>query len=58
MKKQLYIYAALIVLFLVYNFLLRASDERTDAAVNILLTSIIFGYIAYMATVLLKRLKK
>lgn len=57
MKKHLYIYAVLVILFIVYNLFFQIRDERTNTAVNILLGSIIFGYIAYMAVVLLKKMK-
>lgn len=57
MKKHLYIYAVLVILFIVYNLFFQIQDERTNTAVNILLGSIIFGYIAYMAVVLLKKMK-
>lgn len=58
MKKHLYIYTLLILIFVGYNLLSPIKDERADTAVNILLTSILFGYIGYMAYVLLKKLKK
>lgn len=57
MKKHLYIYGFLILLFVVYNLFFRVPEERTDAAINILGASIIFGYIAWMAFVLLKKMR-
>lgn len=57
MKKHLYIYGILILIFVVYNLFFRVEDERTDAAINILATAIIFQYIAWMAFVLLKKMR-
>ena len=58
MKIHLIIYAILIVLFIVYNFFFRIEDDRINTAVNILFASVLFGYIAFMALVLIKKLGK
>ncbi|MFC0344577.1 hypothetical protein [Epilithonimonas hispanica] len=58
MKKQLYIYAVLIILFVAYNFYKPIKDERTDAVINILFTSVLFLYIAYIAYLVLKKIGK
>lgn len=58
MKKHLIIYGLLILMFLAYNFFFRVSDPRTDTAVNIIFASVIFGYIGFLALVLLKKLRK
>lgn len=57
MKKHLLIYGILILLFVAYNLFFQAADERIDTAINILGASIIFGYIAWMAFVVLKRMR-
>lgn len=57
MKKQLAIYGILIILFIIYNFFLKVDNDRINTAINIVITSIIFGYISYMALVLLKKMK-
>lgn len=58
MKKHLIIYAVLIAIFIVYNFFFQIEDPRINTAVNILFASILFGYIAFMAFVLYKKLGK
>lgn len=58
MKKHLTIYAILIVIFIMYNFFFQIEDPRINTAVNILFASILFGYIAFMAFVLFKKLGK
>lgn len=58
MKQHLIIYGLLILLFLAYNFFFRISDPRTDTAVNIMFASVIFGYIGFLALVVLKKLRK
>lgn len=58
MKNHLYLYAVLILLFIVYNQFFQIADERTNTAVNILFASVLFGYIAYMAYVLIQKMKK
>ncbi|SHJ99480.1 hypothetical protein [Epilithonimonas mollis] len=58
MKKQLYIYAGLIILFVAYNFYKPVKDDRTDAVINILFASTLFLYIAYIAYLVLKKIGK
>ncbi|MCZ2085516.1 MULTISPECIES: hypothetical protein [unclassified Kaistella] len=58
MKKQLYIYAALIIIFIVYNQFFQLTDNRLNEAINILFASVLFLYIGYLAYLLLKKLKK
>ncbi|KFC22072.1 hypothetical protein [Epilithonimonas lactis] len=58
MKKQLYIYVGLIILFVAYNFYKPIKDDRMDTAINILFASVLFLYIAYIAYLVLKRIGK
>ena len=58
MKKKLYIYIAIILMYIAYNQFFMIEDEKVNTLVNILFASLLFGYMAYMAIVLLKRLKK
>ena len=58
MKSHLIFYAILIVTFILYNFFFEIKDPRTNTAVNILFAAVIFGYISYMAYVLLRKMKK
>ncbi len=57
MKKQLYIYMAMIIAFIAYNQFFQIQDERLNEAINILFASILFLYIGYLAYLLLKRIK-
>ncbi len=56
MKKQLYIYLAMIVAFIVYNQFFQVPDERLNTLINILFASFLFLYIGYVAFLVLKRL--
>ncbi|MFN1217121.1 hypothetical protein [Chryseobacterium kwangjuense] len=58
MKPHLIVFAVLIAIFIAYNFFFRIEDDRTNTVVNILLASILFGYISFMAYSLLKKMKK
>jgi len=58
MKKHLTVYAVLIALFIIYNIFFKAEDVRTNTAINILFASVLFGYIGYMALVLIKKMGK
>ncbi|WP_299181405.1 hypothetical protein [uncultured Chryseobacterium sp.] len=58
MKTHLIIFAILIAIFIAYNLFFQLEDMRTNTAINIILASILFGYISYMAFVLLKKLRK
>lgn len=57
MKKQLYIYAAMVIAFIVYNQFFQVEDDRLNEGINILFASILFLYIGYLAYLLLKRIK-
>ncbi|WP_373708248.1 hypothetical protein [Kaistella sp.] len=57
MKKQLYIYAGLIVAFIIYNQFFQVQDDRLNEGINILFASVLFLYIGYLAYLLLKRIK-
>lgn len=58
MKKQLYNYAGIIILYVLYNQFFQVKDEKIDTIINILFASVLFGYIAYMGIILLKKMKK
>ncbi len=57
MKKQLYIYMAMIIAFIAYNQFFQVQDERMNEIINILFASFLFLYIGYLAYLLLKRIK-
>lgn len=57
MKKQLCLYAILIIVFILYNTVLKVEDGRIDTIINIVFTSVLFLYIAYIAWVILKKMK-
>jgi hypothetical protein len=58
MKRQLYNYAGIIILYVLYNQFFQVKDEKINTIINILFASILFGYIAYMGIILLKKMKK
>lgn len=58
MKKQLYIYAAVVLLFIAYNQFFQVADERLNTIINILFASVLFLYIAFLAFTVLKKLAK
>lgn len=58
MKPHLIVFAILIAGFIVYNFFFRIEDDRMNTVVNIMYASVLFGYIAFMAFALLKKMKK
>ncbi|WP_165592827.1 hypothetical protein [Chryseobacterium sp. JAH] len=58
MKLHLIFFAVLIVGFISYNLFLESEDERLNTIINILYASVLFGYIAFMAFALLKKMKK
>ena len=58
MKAQIYNYAGIILLYILYNQFFRVQDEKTNTIINILFASVLFGYMAYMAIVVLKKMKK
>lgn len=57
MKKHLYIYACLVVFFIVYNLFFEPKDQRLAAIVNILLASVLFLYLSYLALLMLRNMK-
>ncbi|QBO56967.1 hypothetical protein QGN23_05965 [Chryseobacterium gotjawalense] len=57
MKKQLYIYMAMIIAFIVYNQFFQVKDARLNEAINIIFASFLFLYIGYLAYLVLKRIK-
>ncbi|VDH02993.1 hypothetical protein [Bergeyella zoohelcum] len=58
MKKHLIIYGILVTLFIIYNAFFQIKDEVLNEILNIIFSSILFLYIAIMAWVLLKKIKK
>lgn len=58
MKKQLYIYAVLVLIFIAYNQFFQVQDERTNTLINILFASFLFLYIGYLAYLVLQKLRK
>ncbi len=57
MKRQLYNYAGIILLYILYNQFFQVKDDRINTIINILFASFLFGYIAYVAFKVLKNLK-
>lgn len=58
MKKELYNYAGIILLYILYNQFFQVKDEKTNAIINILFASFLFGYIAFMAFKVIRNMKK
>lgn len=58
MKKHLIIYGILVTLFIIYNAFFQVKDKALNEILNIIFSSILFLYIAIMAWVLLKKIKK
>ena len=58
MKAQIYNYAGIIILYILYNQFFRVQDEKTNTIINILFASVMFGYMAYMAKKKKKKMKK
>ncbi|MEC5393833.1 hypothetical protein [Bergeyella sp. RCAD1439] len=58
MKKQLFLYAVLVLGFILYNAFFRSEDQRMDTLINILYTSLLFLYMGYMAFIVLRRMKQ
>ena len=57
MKTQLYYYIGIILMYIIYNQFFQIKDEKTNAIINILFASFLFGYIAFIAFKVLKKLK-
>ncbi|WP_312341721.1 hypothetical protein [Chryseobacterium binzhouense] len=58
MKIHLFIFAFLIAGFVIYNLFFAVNDDRLNTIINIIYASILFGYISFMAFMLLKKMKK
>ena len=58
MKRELYNYAGIILLYILYNQFFQVKDERTNTIINILFASFLFGYIAFMAFKVIRNMKK
>ena len=58
MKRQIYNYIGIILLYIIYNQFFQIKDEKINTIINILFASFLFGYIAYMAFLILKKMKK
>ncbi|WP_185147338.1 hypothetical protein [Chryseobacterium binzhouense] len=58
MKIHLFIFALLIAGFVIYNLFFAVNDDRLNTLINIIYASILFGYISFMAFMLLKKMKK
>lgn len=58
MKKHLIIYGLLVLIFVLYNSFFQVHDAALNEVINILFTSVLFLYIAIMAWVLLKRIRR
>ena len=57
MKKQLMIYAVLVLGYILYNQFVHLENERIHTAINILYASVLFLYIGFLAFTLLRKLK-
>ena len=57
MRTQLYIYGVLVIIFIGYNQFFQAEDPKVNTIINILFGSILFLYIAYMAFLIVKKMK-
>lgn len=58
MKPQLIIFGILIAGFVIFNLFFQLKDERSNTAVNIIYSSILFAYISFMAYSLIRKMKK
>ncbi|SDM15931.1 hypothetical protein SAMN05216273_11522 [Chryseobacterium taihuense] len=58
MKIHLFIFALLIAGFVICNLFFAVNDDRLNTLINIIYASILFGYISFMAFILLKKMKK
>lgn len=54
----MYVYMGMVLLYIAYNQFFAAEDEKVNTLINILFASLLFGYMAYMAILILKRMKK
>lgn len=44
--------------FIAYNLFFAATDDRANTLINIIYASVLFGYMAFMAFVVLKKMRK
>ena len=58
MKIHLYIYIALIALFIAYNQFYAVPDERMNTLINILFASFLVLYMGFVAFTVLRKMKK
>ncbi|MBD8084145.1 hypothetical protein [Chryseobacterium caseinilyticum] len=58
MKPHLIIFGIMIAGFIAYNLFFAATDDRTNTLINIIYASVLFGYMAFMAFVVLKKMRK
>lgn len=54
---QISIYAIIILVYVFFNFFAKNVDSRTGTAINILITSVLFGFVSLMAFIFLKKTK-
>lgn len=58
MRKYIYLYGILILLFIAFNLFFPLKDPVMNDAANILFGSVLFLYMAWMAYLILKRMQK
>ncbi|WP_312076594.1 hypothetical protein [Chryseobacterium sp.] len=58
MKPHLIIFGILVFGFIGYNLFAPDQDSRTTTVISIVYSSILFGYIAFLAFTVLKKMKK
>ncbi|WP_185113695.1 hypothetical protein [Chryseobacterium sp. Leaf394] len=58
MKPHLIIFGIMIAGFIAYNLFFAATDDRANTLINIIYASVLFGYMAFMAFVVLKKMRK
>ncbi|QCX52629.1 hypothetical protein FGE20_02125 [Elizabethkingia sp. JS20170427COW] len=57
MKKQLIIYGIIITLYFIYNQFFALEDAALNDLINIIFSSFIFLYMAYIAYCILQKMK-
>lgn len=58
MRKHIYLYGFLILLFIAFNLFFPLQDPVMNDAANILFGSLLFLYMAWMAYLILKKIKR
>lgn len=58
MKKYIYFYGLLVMLYIMYNLFFPMEDPKYHTLVNILFASFLFLYIGILAFILLRKLRK